>query len=181
MPNPGPPKPGPLSSGQSSRPLGLSAQSACPWCGSSDGPIRATAAQASATAGHEHTRERPCTPPQGSGSLPGSPPSLLHPPSGCRFHTRCEYVMNVCRTTVPELLPSPHEPGHLDACHLDEETKGREAAKPGPGLGAPGALDRQARRPSVALCRAPRPALPGAARVSDHLAGLGLCAVVALP
>jgi peptide/nickel transport system ATP-binding protein len=61
--------------------------------------------------------------------IPGSPPSLLHPPSGCRFHTRCEYVMNVCRTTVPELRPSPHEPGHLDACHLDEETKGREAAK----------------------------------------------------
>ena len=72
MPNPGPPKPCPLSSGQSSRPLGLSAQYACPWCGSSDGPIRATAAQPSANAGHAHTRERPCTPPQGSGSLPGA-------------------------------------------------------------------------------------------------------------
>jgi len=61
--------------------------------------------------------------------IPGSPPSLLHPPPGCRFHTRCEYVMNVCRTTVPELRPSPHEAEHLDACHLDEETKQREGAK----------------------------------------------------
>jgi peptide/nickel transport system ATP-binding protein len=61
--------------------------------------------------------------------IPGSPPSLLHPPAGCRFHTRCAYVMNVCRATVPELRPSPHDPEHLDACHLDEETKEREAAK----------------------------------------------------
>jgi peptide/nickel transport system ATP-binding protein len=61
--------------------------------------------------------------------IPGSPPSLLFPPAGCRFHTRCEYVMNVCRATVPELRPSPHEAEHLDACHLDEEAKEREAAK----------------------------------------------------
>jgi oligopeptide/dipeptide ABC transporter ATP-binding protein len=61
--------------------------------------------------------------------IPGSPPSLLFPPAGCRFHTRCEYVMNVCRATVPELRPSPHEAEHVDACHLDEETKEREAAK----------------------------------------------------
>jgi oligopeptide/dipeptide ABC transporter ATP-binding protein len=61
--------------------------------------------------------------------IPGSPPSLLHPPPGCRFHTRCAYVMNVCRSTVPELRPSPREPAHLDACHLDDETKEREAGK----------------------------------------------------
>src|SRR5437667_1904026 len=42
--------------------------------------------------------------------IPGSPPSLLHPPAGCRFHTRCEHVMSVCRTVVPELRPSPHDP-----------------------------------------------------------------------
>src|SRR5438552_3688436 len=60
--------------------------------------------------------------------IPGSPPSLLHPPSGCRFHTRCEYVMSVCRTVVPELRLSPHDPSHVDACHLDDETKAREAA-----------------------------------------------------
>jgi peptide/nickel transport system ATP-binding protein len=61
--------------------------------------------------------------------IPGQPPSLLRPPSGCRFHPRCPYVMEVCKTTVPELEPTLHDPGHLQACHLDEETKDREAAK----------------------------------------------------
>jgi peptide/nickel transport system ATP-binding protein len=61
--------------------------------------------------------------------IPGSPPSLLNPPEGCRFHPRCEFVMPVCRTTQPELRPVPGHPGHLDACHLDDETKEREARK----------------------------------------------------
>jgi peptide/nickel transport system ATP-binding protein len=61
--------------------------------------------------------------------IPGPPPSLLRPPRGCRFHPRCSYVMEVCKTTVPELLPTQREPEHLQACHLDEETKDREAAK----------------------------------------------------
>ncbi len=61
--------------------------------------------------------------------IPGSPPSLLNPPAGCRFHTRCEHVMSVCRTVVPELRPVPGHPGHLDACHLDDATKEREATK----------------------------------------------------
>ena len=61
--------------------------------------------------------------------IPGQPPSLLRPPSGCRFHPRCPYVMSVCKTTVPELLPSRHDPEHRQACHLDDETKDREAAK----------------------------------------------------
>jgi len=61
--------------------------------------------------------------------IPGSPPSLLNPPAGCRFHPRCEFVMPVCRTTQPELRPLPGHPGHLDACHLDDATKEREAAK----------------------------------------------------
>jgi peptide/nickel transport system ATP-binding protein len=61
--------------------------------------------------------------------IPGQPPSLLRPPSGCRFHPRCPYVMNVCRTVDPELKPTTHDPEHLQACHLDEETKVREAEK----------------------------------------------------
>ena len=61
--------------------------------------------------------------------IPGSPPSLLHPPAGCRFHTRCDHVMSVCRTTVPELRPTPAAATHLDACHLDDEAKEREGAK----------------------------------------------------
>ena len=61
--------------------------------------------------------------------IQGSPPSLLNPPRGCRFHPRCPYVMEICKTTEPELLPVGHDELHLQRCHLDEETKDREAAK----------------------------------------------------
>jgi peptide/nickel transport system ATP-binding protein len=61
--------------------------------------------------------------------IPGQPPSLLRPPSGCRFHPRCPYVMEICKTTVPELEPTQRDPDHLQRCHLDEETKEREAAR----------------------------------------------------
>jgi peptide/nickel transport system ATP-binding protein len=61
--------------------------------------------------------------------IPGQPPSLLNPPRGCRFHPRCPYVMNVCREQEPELRPISDDPGHLQACHLDEQTKDREAEK----------------------------------------------------
>jgi len=61
--------------------------------------------------------------------IPGQPPSLLRPPSGCRFHPRCPYVMDVCRTTFPELTAVPSEPEHLQRCWLDEDTKRREGEK----------------------------------------------------
>ena len=61
--------------------------------------------------------------------IPGQPPSLLRPPKGCRFHPRCPYVMDVCKQKEPELLPVSDEPAHLQACHLDEVTKDREARK----------------------------------------------------
>jgi peptide/nickel transport system ATP-binding protein len=61
--------------------------------------------------------------------IEGQPPSLLRPPPGCRFHPRCPYVMNVCKTADPALAPVSNDPTHLQACHLDEETKNREAAK----------------------------------------------------
>ena len=61
--------------------------------------------------------------------IPGQPPSLLRPPRGCRFHPRCPYVMDVCKANEPELAPTPDGNGHLQACHLDEDTKRREVAK----------------------------------------------------
>src|SRR3954451_14334741 len=61
--------------------------------------------------------------------IQGQPPSLLRPPPGCRFHPRCPYVMNICKTADPPLAPVSNDPTHLQACHLDEETKDREAAK----------------------------------------------------
>ena len=35
--------------------------------------------------------------------IPGSPPDLARPPSGCRFHPRCPEVMPVCITQPPDL------------------------------------------------------------------------------
>ena len=61
--------------------------------------------------------------------IQGQPPSLLNPPRGCRFNPRCPYVMNVCKQQEPDLRPVSGEPEHLQACHLDEQTKDREAAK----------------------------------------------------
>ena len=63
--------------------------------------------------------------------IPGQPPSLLNPPSGCRFHPRCQYVMDICRTTHPVLGPvgDGSDDGHLGACLLDRETRDRESAR----------------------------------------------------
>lgn len=52
-------------------------------------------------------------------SLPGAPPNLANPPSGCRFHVRCPYVMDVCRTEVPDLIHV--RDNHRVACHLIKE------------------------------------------------------------
>jgi peptide/nickel transport system ATP-binding protein len=57
--------------------------------------------------------------------IPGQPPSLLNPPSGCPFHPRCEFVMNVCRQELPPLAPSTVGEDHLFRCHLDEEARTR--------------------------------------------------------
>jgi peptide/nickel transport system ATP-binding protein len=38
-------------------------------------------------------------------TVPGTPPSLIHPPAGCKYHPRCPYAMEVCRSRDPELLP----------------------------------------------------------------------------
>jgi peptide/nickel transport system ATP-binding protein len=61
--------------------------------------------------------------------IQGQPPSMLRPPAGCRFHPRCPYVMPICKESDPALAPVSDDPGHLQSCHLDEETKNREAAK----------------------------------------------------
>jgi peptide/nickel transport system ATP-binding protein/oligopeptide transport system ATP-binding protein len=47
--------------------------------------------------------------------LQGEMPSALDPPAGCRFHTRCPYVIDRCRIEVPQLLADGA--GHATACH----------------------------------------------------------------
>jgi len=48
--------------------------------------------------------------------IPGSPPSLISPPSGCRFHPRCPQALPVCGEMEPVLRE--HGAGHQVACHL---------------------------------------------------------------
>ena len=47
--------------------------------------------------------------------IPGSVPSLLHPPPGCRFAPRCKFAMDACVAAEPALRPVG--PGHADGLH----------------------------------------------------------------
>jgi len=49
--------------------------------------------------------------------LTGDVPSPINPPKGCRFHTRCPYVFDRCRTEEPVLRDVGE--GQKAACHLD--------------------------------------------------------------
>jgi peptide/nickel transport system ATP-binding protein len=51
--------------------------------------------------------------------LSGDLPSLLNPPSGCRFRTRCNRASDICAITGPAPLPS--DSPHQTACHHPHE------------------------------------------------------------
>jgi len=51
--------------------------------------------------------------------IPGVVPSLLYPPSGCRFHPRCPSVKSICKKQKPPLIEV--ENNHFVACHLYNE------------------------------------------------------------
>jgi peptide/nickel transport system ATP-binding protein len=53
----------------------------------------------------------------------GQPPSLIHVPPGCPFHPRCPYAMSICRTEIPQLIPTNGH--HASACHLPLSEKER--------------------------------------------------------
>jgi peptide/nickel transport system ATP-binding protein len=71
---------------------------------------------------HPYTRALIQALPQISGgrhslkSLAGTPPNLIHPPPGCRFHPRCPFVMDRCK--VEEPLLAEHGTNHRSACFL---------------------------------------------------------------
>jgi peptide/nickel transport system ATP-binding protein len=47
--------------------------------------------------------------------IPGNIPNLIDPPSGCRFHPRCNYAQQICEEKVPVL--EKVGPEHFVACH----------------------------------------------------------------
>jgi len=49
-------------------------------------------------------------------TMPGSPPDLIQPPPGCRFHPRCPYVKDECKEIEPPMREVERD--HLVACHL---------------------------------------------------------------
>ena len=53
--------------------------------------------------------------------LKGDIPSPANPPSGCKFHTRCEKCMAICSKEAPVFRE--YEPGHFVACHLYDEAR----------------------------------------------------------
>ncbi|HTC09451.1 MAG TPA: oligopeptide/dipeptide ABC transporter ATP-binding protein [Acetobacteraceae bacterium] len=56
--------------------------------------------------------------------LTGDVPSPINPPSGCRFHTRCPFAFDRCRTEEP-VLRLVDGAGHLSACHLEHAPGGQ--------------------------------------------------------
>ena len=58
-------------------------------------------------------------------AIPGSPPDLISPPSGCAFAARCEYAMNICARLEPACTDFG-ENGHYAACWLHRTAKAGE-------------------------------------------------------
>ena len=59
----------------------------------------------------------------------GAPPSLLAPPSGCRFHPRCPSAMDVCRRKAPPSVAL--DATHIAACWLHVDPTQRQASENG--------------------------------------------------
>jgi len=60
--------------------------------------------------------------------LRGEIPSPLNPPSGCRFHTRCPYAVDICKQEEPAF--EEKERGHWVACHFVESVGGTAELRP---------------------------------------------------
>ncbi len=57
-------------------------------------------------------------------SIPGSPPDMIDAPSGCKFHPRCPFATEICRTSMP-VLEAVHDNGavHQAACHHSDQVR----------------------------------------------------------
>ncbi|HBB89048.1 MAG TPA: peptide ABC transporter substrate-binding protein [Blastocatellia bacterium] len=77
--------------------------------------------------------------------LEGDVPSPINPPTGCRFHTRCPYMIEACKQVVPPLVEI--KPNHFAACiRISPDEPDIEKVAPGaaPGLEAAKAIQYSA-------------------------------------
>jgi oligopeptide/dipeptide ABC transporter ATP-binding protein len=83
---------------------------------------------------HPYTRGLLASIPGAAGSggrlvpIVGQPPSLIRIPSGCAFHPRCPFAMDVCVRDQPPFVPVSGGEGHLSACWLPPDAVGVDAA-----------------------------------------------------
>ncbi|WP_108658793.1 ABC transporter ATP-binding protein [Acuticoccus kandeliae] len=74
----------------------------------------------------DHRTEKP--------PLAGDPPNPINPPSGCRFHTRCQYAEDVCAARAPKTCPVGDIASHVAACHMLDPQSGHSKAGASPTL-----------------------------------------------
>ncbi len=75
-------------------------------------------------------------------SIPGLPPDLANPPTGCRFAPRCRYATDFCRQNDPDL--SSEESGHAYACFFPRSTSAGEPVTIRPAETSPASETRAA-------------------------------------
>ncbi|TMD90056.1 MAG: ABC transporter ATP-binding protein [Chloroflexi bacterium] len=74
----------------------------------------------------------------------GAPPSLSAPPSGCRFHPRCPFAMDICKRQVPPSIAL--DTNHIAACWLHVDPAERQANENGQVLTAGQPLDNESKK-----------------------------------
>src|SRR5438552_3553998 len=82
------------------------------------------------------------TPPHLEGR--GAPPSLSDPPSGCRFHPRCPFAMDICKRQAPPTIAL--DTNHIAACWLHVDPAERQASENGQVLTAGQPLDKESKK-----------------------------------
>ena len=56
-------------------------------------------------------------------SIPGSPPDLIAPPGGCKFHPRCRFATDICHDNVPIPEKQADNAAHMVSCHHTEQVQ----------------------------------------------------------
>jgi peptide/nickel transport system ATP-binding protein len=74
----------------------------------------------------------------------GAPPSLSAPPSGCRFHPRCPFAMEICKSQAPPNIAIAAD--HIAACWLHVDAAQRQASANGLLVNASEPLDKESKK-----------------------------------